>query len=84
MYTVHIFSADIGMDFGVTKCAKLVVRNRKVVTTDGINLPDGREIKSLEKEESYKYLGVLKSVVQCEEIKKKLTKEYFRRVRKLL
>ena len=73
------------MDFGVTKCAKLVVRKGKVVTTDGINLPDGREIKSLEKGESYKYLGVLKSdVVQWEEIKKKLTKEYFRRVRKLL
>ena len=65
------------MDFGVTKCAKVVVRKRKDVTTDGIKLPDGREIKSLEKGESYKYLGVLESdVVQCKDMKKKLTKGY--------
>ena len=57
--TVRIFSADIGIDFGVMKCAKLVVRKGKIVTTDGIKLPDGREIKSLEKGENYKYLGVL-------------------------
>ena len=76
VHTVHIFSADIGMDFGVTKCTKLMVRKRKAVTTYGIKLPDGREFKSPEKGESYKYLSVLESnVVQCEEINKKLTKE---------
>ena len=82
---MHIFSADIGMDFGVTKCAKLAIRKGKVVATEGIKLPDGREIKNLEKGDSYKYLGELElDEVQCKDMKMKLTKEYFWCARKLL
>ena len=78
---MRIFSADIGMDFGVTKCVKLAIRKGKVVATEGIKFPDGREIKKLEKGDSYKYLGVLVlDEVQCKDMRMKLTKEYFRRV----
>ena len=59
--TVRIFSADVGMDFGVTKCAKLVVRRGKVSEDEDIALPDGREIRSLEEGTSYKYLGILEA-----------------------
>ena len=73
------------MDFGVTKCAKLAIRKGKVVATEGIKLPDGREIKNLEKGDSYKYLGELElDEVQCKDMKMKLTKEYFWCARKLL
>ena len=61
VHKLRVFSADIGMDFGVTKCAKLVVRRSKLVEANGFKLPDGREISSLKKGESYKYLGVLES-----------------------
>ena len=64
---------------------KLAIRKGKVVATDGIKLTDGREIKNLEKGDSYKYLGVLElDEVQCKDIEMKLTKERYRRVRKLL
>ena len=84
--TIRIFSADIGMDFGVTKCANLVVKRGKPIE-EGIKLPDGREIKNLGKGDSYKYLGVLESdeFKRGDEFaKKELIKEYFRRVRKIL
>ena len=59
--TVRIFSADVGMDFGVTKCTKIVVRRGKVSEAEGIKLPDGREIRNLKEGTSYKYLGILEA-----------------------
>ena len=51
----------------------------------GIKLPDGREIRNLEEGTSYKYLGILEAdEFQRGKMKKNLTKEYLRRVRKLL
>ena len=46
--TVRSFKAVVGMDFGVTQCAKLVVRRGKVSEAEGMKLPDGREIRNLE------------------------------------
>ena len=34
--TVRIFSEDIGMQFGIDKCAMLVVKRGKTVKSDGI------------------------------------------------
>ena len=56
---VHVFSKDIGMEFGIEKCAMLVVEKGKIVKSVGIELPDGKVIKSLQEGESYKYLGIL-------------------------
>ena len=34
--TIRIFSEDIGMKFGIDKCAMLVVKRGKTVKSDGI------------------------------------------------
>ena len=34
--TIRIFSEDIGMQFGIDKCAMLVVKRGKTVKSDGI------------------------------------------------
>ena len=56
--TVRIFSEDIGMQFGIDKCAMLVMKNSIKVKSDGIQLPNDKVMKSPEEGESYKYLGV--------------------------
>ena len=50
--TVRVCSEDIGMEFGIEKCAMLVTEKGKVVKVVGLELPDGKVIKSLEKGES--------------------------------
>ena len=45
--TVRAFSEDIGMEFGIEKCAMLVMEKGKIVKSVGIELPDGKVIKSL-------------------------------------
>ena len=63
----------------------LVIKKRKIVKSDGIELPNDKVIKSLEEGESYKYLGVLEAdEVMVNEMKDKVKKEYYRRVRKVL
>ena len=44
------------MGFGIGKCAMLVMEKGKIVKSVDIELPDGKVIKSLQKDESYKYL----------------------------
>ena len=51
--TVRVFSEDIGMEFGIEKCAMLVMEKGKIVKSVGIELPDGKVIKSLQEGESY-------------------------------
>ena len=82
--TVRIFSEDIGMEFGIDKCAMLVMQKRKIEKSYGIPLPNDKVIKSLEKGESYKHLGVLEAdEVMVNEMKDKVEKECYRRVRKV-
>ena len=50
--TVRVFSEDIGMEFGIEQCAILVLEKGKIVKTVGIELPDGKVIKSLQEGES--------------------------------
>ena len=45
--TVRIFSNDIKMEFGIEKCAMLVLKRGKVVKSEGIKLPDNRKMRSL-------------------------------------
>ena len=52
--TVRIFSEDIGMQFGVNKCAMLMMKKEKIVKSYSIQLPNDKVIKSLEEGESYK------------------------------
>ena len=83
--TVRVFSDDIGMQFGIEKCAMLVMRRGKKVKSEGIALPNNEKIRSLDETEGYKYLGVLEAdEVLHKDMKEKLRKEYYRRVRKVL
>ena len=83
--TVKIFSQDIGMQFGIKKCAVLIMKRGKVVESNGILLPDEQQIKSLRKDEGYKYLGILEAdQIKSTEMKTNVTKEYYRRIRKIL
>ena len=58
---IRIFSKDIGMEFSIEKCAMLMIEKGKIVKSVGIELPDGKVIKSLQEGESYKYLGILEA-----------------------
>ena len=67
------------------KCAVLIMKRGKFISKEGICLPDGQRIKSLEKEQGYKYLGILEADgVNHEQMKEMIRKEYFRRVRNIL
>ena len=57
----------------------------KIVKYVSIELPDGKVIKSLQEGESYKYLGILEADKFSEEkMKLNVSKEYIRRLRKVL
>ena len=45
--TVCVFSEDIGMEFGIEKCAMLVMKKGKILKSVGIELPDDKVIKPL-------------------------------------
>ena len=81
--TVHLFSNDIGMQFGIDKCAVLEMHRGTMAQSEGITLPDGEVMQVLE-EEGYKYLGVLQlDKPLYEEMKDKIKTEYIRRVKRL-
>ena len=49
------------MEFGIDKCAALVLKKGKITKFDEISLLDGRVMKGLIKEAGYQYLGILQS-----------------------
>ena len=65
--TVQIFSDDIGIEFGIDKCAMLVLKRGKITKFDGVSLPDGKVIEGT----GYKYLGI----VQADQIRYTQMKE---------
>ena len=72
------------MEFRIEKCAMLVMEKGKIVKSVGIELPDGKVTKSLQKGESYKYLGILEADTFLEEkMKLNVSKKYIRRLRKI-
>ena len=48
IHTVRIYSQDIGMEFGIEKCAILVMKRGKRHLTDGMELPNQDKIRTLE------------------------------------
>ena len=82
IHTVRIYSRDIGMEFGIEKCA---MKSGKRHMTDGMELPIHDKIRTLEENETYKYLGILEDdTIKQVQIKDTIRKEYLRRTRKLL
>ena len=82
--TAHIFSEEIGMQFGIKKCGVLIMERGKVIRTDGIRLPDGQHMKDID-EIGYTYLGILETdKIKEKEMKEKFSREYMRRLRLIL
>ncbi|XP_069983749.1 uncharacterized protein [Penaeus vannamei] len=82
--TVRIFSEDIKIEFGLSKCGVLIIKRGKVVESDGLCMPDGAMMRNIE-ERGYKYLGVLEvDGIKHDQMKDQVKKEYTRRVRNIL
>ena len=72
------------MEFGIEKCATLVMKSGKN-PTDGMELLNQDKIRTFREKETYKFLGILEAdTIKQVETKEKMKKEYFRRTRKLL
>ena len=85
IHAVRIYSEDIGMEFGIEKCAMLVMKSGKRHLTDGMELPNRDKIRTLAENETYKYLGILEAdTIKQVAMKDKIQKEYLRRTKKLL
>ena len=81
---IHVFSEDLGIDFSIEKCAMLMIEKGKIVKSVGIELPDGKVITRLQEGECYNYLGILEADrLLGEEVKLKVIKNYFRRLKKV-
>lgn len=82
---VRKFSEDVGMSFGLEKCATVNVKRGKMSEEENIVLSDGREVASLRTEDRYKYLGIQQTYeIRHKENKEDTKNELLRRVRKIL
>ena len=71
--TVRIYSQDIGMEFGIEKCALIVMKRGKQVMAEGVELPNQVVIRTLRGKETYKYSGILEAdTIKQVEIKGKI------------
>lgn len=60
-----VFGSDISMDFGIEKCAVVVMKRRRLAKSGIIKfiIPDGRKFRNIRNDhENYKYLGVLEAM----------------------
>ena len=82
---VITFSNDIGMSFGLDKCAYLCIEHGKRKSLgESIVINDTAEIRELDIGETYTYLGVHESIGMNGELNKdKVKREYLRRTRKI-
>ena len=82
--TVIMFSKDIGMNFGITKCAyQCIERGRRVAQNESLKV-DYLEIQEIEEGDQYKYLGVDELVGIIGPLNKDMViKEYKARVKKI-
>ena len=58
IHAVRIYSQDKGMEFGIEKCAILVMKSGKRYLTYGMELPNQDKTRTLEEKGTYKYLGI--------------------------
>ena len=82
--SVRLFSSD---KYGIwdRQVWNDVMKKGKYAKSDGIKLPNEKEIQEINIEKGCKYLGVLEAdVIKDEDMKEMIEKEYVRRVRKIL
>ena len=59
IHAARIYSQDIGMEFGIEKCAILVMKSGKRHMTDGMELPNHDKIRAIEENLNLQILGDL-------------------------
>ena len=74
------FSDNIGMEFGLSKCAKAIFKKGKLEKSHHVRLDKETMVKDLEHEKVYKNFAVDESSgIQHATMKQKLEKELVRR-----
>ena len=68
--TVHVYSNDTGLEFGIKKCRILTMKTGKVVRCEGTRHPNNEVMKEIEME-GYTCLNI----VELDKIKKNEMKE---------
>ena len=82
--TVHGFSCEIGMQFGIEKYGVIIMKRGKMVICDEIELPHGEKMKGVN-EEGYEHLGIVElDGMKEKEMNERFTKEYKRRIKLIL
>ena len=77
--TVKQISDDIGMEFGLDKCAKASFIKGKFTRTTAVELDIDTTIRELDQEETYKYLGIdERNGIQHSKMKEIIRKECYR------
>ncbi|XP_030751033.1 uncharacterized protein LOC115878627 [Sitophilus oryzae] len=83
--TVKEFIDGIRMAFGFDKCATAIYKGGKLIKIDNVKLDEQTSIRNLDIGEFYKYLDVEEmDEIDNNKMKTKISKEYYRRVRKIL
>ena len=72
IHAVRIYNQDIGMECGIEKCAMLVMKRDNRHMTEGMELPNHDRIRTLEENETYKYLGILGITIKQVQMKDKI------------
>ena len=57
MPRIRIYKQDIGLEFGIEKCAIRIMRNGKRRITEGIELSNQERIKNILRKEKLQILG---------------------------
>lgn len=82
LQTVKKFSNDVGIKFGLKKCAKAIFERRRLIKWTSKKLENNTTITELEHEEVYKYFGVIESSgIHHVTMRVKISKKCYWRVR---
>ena len=72
------------MEFGIKRCGVLVLKRGKVVSSEGVEMPDSERIKEIEKN-GYKYLSILEyNKIKERKMKEKFRREYLRKAKLIM
>ena len=70
------------MEFGINKCAMLIMKSGKRQMTEGIELPNKERIRTPREKEIYKHLRILETdTIKQAEMKEKFLRDYPRKKR---
>ena len=62
--TIRVVTNDLRMEFGINKCAMLIMKRGRLTRSEGITLPDNLQIRGMkEEDDGYKHLGVLEVTI---------------------